>query len=331
MSIDDLVDAGLLPEGFGARTDDPAVLGVTPTGQNYTIVSIKNGPSGSLYHDPNVEEGKIRTVIWDAGTPVLGRLERIGVQNVAGAILVWKEAVAMWATTKAPTSVPMGVLDPNNPSGNPGGEVRGVGRNFTKDVIDWIENPVTQPAAVALVGFPDLEGDGGPGGGGPPGGGGLSYCEDIQFLQEQLVEPMCPAGYVEIASGHICSAAPNPPIQTFGSEYGVVMYGLEEDSVTSPPTLVPYPLCTPSGCATQYIRCGQYNHSTRTAWATFNGAKIGQWECSYQYLDSVLIYTFGFGQTPTCGAGASTSRSYPTNGITTARSKTCCLPGNTSP
>jgi hypothetical protein len=195
-------------------------------------------------------------------------------------------------------------------------------------VIDWIENEVAQPASVALVGFPDLEGDAG--GGGGPGGGGQAYCEDILFLKEELVEPMCPTGYEEIASGHICSAAPHPPIQTFGSKYGVVMYGLEIDSFTSPPVLVPYPDCSFNNvCTTRFVRCGQYSYGTRTGWATFNGAKIGQWECSHQYMDSILVYTLGFGYAPSCTAGGSINRFYPTNGVTTARSKTCCRPGNT--
>jgi hypothetical protein len=133
VAIDDLVDNGLLPEGFEDRTAT-GQLGFIPTGPRYTVVSIMNGPSGSLYHDPNVPVGKVRTVIWDAGDPNAGRLERIGVQNVVGAILAWKEAVSLWGSREY--SVPMGVI----PNGS--GEVRGVGRSFTKDVIDWIENEV---------------------------------------------------------------------------------------------------------------------------------------------------------------------------------------------
>jgi hypothetical protein len=212
VSIDDLVDNGLLPDDFAARDPDPLVQGVTPAGQRYTVVSVKNGPAGSLYHDPNVDVGKIRTVIWDEGDPVAGRLERIGIAHTAGAILAWKESVAL--DTSREHRIPAGVLAVGS------GEVRGVGRSFTKDVIDWIENEVTQPAAVALVGFPDLEGDGGGGGTGPTGPAVTQY-EDCQVIEDMegcggggigsscpwWDPPSCPAGYDELAQPRVCGTA----------------------------------------------------------------------------------------------------------------------------
>lgn len=70
-----------------------------------------------------------------------GGLERIGVPNVVGAITAWKEAASLYASNEY--GIPMGVLVVAS------GEVLGVGCSFTKDVIDWIENPLTQPASVA--------------------------------------------------------------------------------------------------------------------------------------------------------------------------------------
>jgi|CXWL01.1.fsa_nt_gi type II secretory pathway pseudopilin PulG len=326
VTIAQLIETGALPEGFGARGDG-TVLGMTPTGQQYRLYSLKDGGAGA-YNDPNVEDGTVRSVILDTGTPQEGRLEKIGIANLEQAILSFKESVGLW--TSSEEKVPMGVLAAGS------SEVRGVGRVFTKDVLDWISNPVRTPASVALVGFPDLDGSEV----GPPGGGGATYCEDVQFVEEGqgcpggpgsttttcaagYREPACPAGMDEIAADHLCPAVPDTP-KSFGSDVGVVVMGMEIDSRVTPPSQVPYAVCTQQGCSTLFASCGGSNWNQRTGYAMFNGAKIGTIECTYQYSATQITYPFGFGQAPSCTPGASVSRVYPTTGLTQARSKVCC-------
>lgn len=333
VTIDALVDNGLLPEDFAARDVDERLPGVTPTGQRYTIVSIKNGPSGSLYYDPDVDEGKIRTVIWDDGNPVVGRLERIGVPNIVGAIMAFKESVGMWVTTKAPVPEPMGVLAPRV------GEVRGVGRSFTKDVIDWIEDPLSQPAAVTLVGFPDLEGDDG---GGGSTGAVSDTCEEIRFIEERqgcpgatnstqcaasYVEPSCPAGWEELMAGHICQANPYSPLINTTSGLGAIVFGMERRTLEEPPSVVTVPQCGSSGCTQTTLACGAATMNQNTGYATLNGARIGTMECLYTYQSTRIQYGAGlYGPLATCVPGASENRAYPTTGMSvgSAKSKICC-------
>lgn len=327
VTIDDLVDNGLLPDDFAARDPDPLVMGVTPTGQRYTIVSVKNGPSGSLYHDPTVDEGKIRTVIWDEGTPVAGRLERVGVQNVAGAITAWKEAVSLYASNEY--SIPMGVLVVGS------GEVRGVGRSFTKDVIDWIENEVSQPAAVALVGFPDLEGDGGPTE--PTGPVGSQGCEDVQIIEEgagcpyatnpgqcsvSYDEPMCPSGYEELAATYICEDNNiGSPVVAMAGSTGTFVLGREVESITTPSVAVPYTLANgQSGL----VNCGSTTTESVTGYVKLSGSTVWQAECSYSSNGTRVVYYSSYFP-PSCEPTTATFRQYRTFlQVPEARTKVCC-------
>ena len=124
VAVVDLIDAGLLPEGFGARASETD-YGMTPIGQYYRVFSIKDG---GTYDDPLVENGTIRTVVLDLGTPNPGRMERIGISNLPERIQAYKESVALYTTREE--RVAMGVI----PAG--GEAVRGVGRVFVKDIID---------------------------------------------------------------------------------------------------------------------------------------------------------------------------------------------------
>lgn len=331
VTIDALVDNGLLPEDFAARDVDERLPGVTPTGQRYTIVSIKNGPSGSLYYDPNVDEGKIRTVIWDEGDPLLGRLERIGVPNVVGAIMAFKESVGMWVTTKAPVPEPMGVLAPRL------GEVRGVGRSFTKDVIDWIEDPLSQPAAVTLVGFPDLEGDDGGGGSTNPTG---PYCDDIVFVDEadgcagatsptqceaRYAAPTCPSGYSQIASAQLCAASTSSTApEIFAGEWGTVIMAREVERRSQPPSQVPYYYqCGPSTC-TGFLACGGSEYTSIIGYAEYNGARVGNLQCLRQYTASQMQYSSQPFTPPRCVNATTDYSAHPTLGVAEARSLVCC-------
>jgi prepilin-type N-terminal cleavage/methylation domain-containing protein len=147
VALDGLVDAGLLPDDFG--TDDGSGdLGVTPLGQRYWVFAIKDGDT---YDDPTVEDGTVRSVVLDLGDPNAGRAANVGVTATPEGLRAFKESVALMTTSDE--RIPMGVLEA-------GGEVvRGIGRAFTKDVIDWIEDAPAQPAVVALVGFHDLDGN----------------------------------------------------------------------------------------------------------------------------------------------------------------------------
>lgn len=308
VTITELVDAGLLPEGFGARGAS-GTLGQTPLGQLYRVFSIKDG--AAPYEDPDVENGTVRTVIVDLGTPIVGRMERAGISTSAvEALLVFKEAVALYAATEE--RLPMGVI----PAG--GGEVRGVGRSFTKDVIDWIENNAGQDAVVALVGFPDLEGGGETG----PVGGGLSYCEDVVFVEERL-NPTCPAGYLELAREKICTA-PAPIFS--GSEYGAVVMGTENTQTRSPAVALNYTYTPLSGNPIQgSLLCGATNSNRAVSFAKLNGVTVGTFDCLYTYSATTVTYTGGF-TPPICTSATNTSTSHPSLSQPDARSLVCCLP-----
>ncbi|MBK8284185.1 MAG: hypothetical protein IPK97_04540 [Ahniella sp.] len=155
-----LTTAGVLPASFGR--DSVACKG--PFGTIYTIVGIKNSA------DTTVPVGRVRVVIYLTGTHTAGILRRAGIPNNASDI----QGIAMrTATQLAERKVPAGWLTAGNTTAT------GVGRAWTKALNLWINPAPTQASAVALVGFPDLEGT--VGGGGPSGANPLySRCESLQ-------------------------------------------------------------------------------------------------------------------------------------------------------
>jgi type II secretory pathway pseudopilin PulG len=303
VAIDDLVDEGLLPEGFGARVS-PTDLGVTPIGQQYAVISIKDG---APYDDDAVEDGTIRTVILDLGTPNPGRLERAGVPNIEERILAHKESVALY--TAREDRIPMGVLEATDDM------VRGVGRVFTKDVLDWIENVPTTAAAVALVGFPDLD----PAGSNPnptPGGPGLyADCQVVGAHEgcgglgcNPYTPPVCPSGWDELARPRLCGAGGTEVTST---DVGVLVSSFRTDT-------------SQSGFNVG-LTCTLYRGSITSAVAMLNGAQIYERACSATQLTSA----FNFDEPPVCQS-TTTSGSVPdqlnVDGNPNAYGLLCCLP-----
>lgn len=268
VTIDELVDAGLLPEGFGAR-DTPTVLGVTPIGQRYRVFSIKDGDS---YNDPLVTDGTIRSVIIDLGTPNAGRMERAGIANLPERILAFKEAVSLYTTREE--RVAMGVV----PAG--GEEVRGVGRSFTKDVIDWIENAPSEGAAVVLVGFPDLD----PADSNPNPTTPTDQYADCRVVPDHAGcgalgcvpydPPTCGGGgWVELARPRICGLGGTVVSST---PVGVVVGGISRET-------------TSTGANTASL-CSLARQTISYGGVSLNGAEIFREVCSSSQTTSQWVY-----------------------------------------
>ena len=267
VTIDDLVEAGLLPEGFGDR-DGAGVLGVTPIGQAYRVFSVKDG---GFYDDPNVENGTIASVVIDLGPPNPGRMERAGIANMPERILAYKEAVALY--TAREERIAMGVV----PAG--AGEVRGVGRVFTKDVIGWLENYPTEGAAVALVGFPDLD---------PPGTNTTPTPPTDQYADCQVVPdhagcgplgcvpydpPTCSSPWVELARPRICGLGGTVVSST---PVGVVVGGVTRE--------------TNSTGANTASLCNLSRQTISYGGVSLNGAEIFREACSSSQTTSEWVY-----------------------------------------
>ncbi len=306
VDVDDLVDAGLLPEGFGARVT-PTDLGVTPIGQQYVVISIKDGDS---YDDPAVENGTIRTVILDLGTPNPGRLERAGVPNIEERILAHKEAVALY--TAREERIPMGVIEATDD------HVRGVGRVFTKDVLDWIEDVPPTAAAVALVGFPDLDPAGSTTGPTPGAPGLYDDCQVLSarsgcpgaYCSPTYTPPSCPSGWDELARPRLCGAGGTDVTST---DVGVLVSSFVSDT-------------TQSG-ANVGANCSLFRQTIQSAIASLNGAQIHQEACSQTTLTSTAVPTFPSGSVCTTNTFTGpTAEQINVVGNPNAYGVLCCLP-----
>ncbi len=188
-----LTTAGLLPTAFGR--DSVPCKG--PFGTVYTIVGIKNAA------DTTVPVGRVRTVIYLSGTHTAGLLRRAGVANNASEI----QGIAMRTATKlADRKVAAGWLSGGNTTAT------GVGRAWTKALNLWINPAPAQASALALVGFPDL--DGSVGSTGPNAtntctGGEIvrGFCSGNQLCLnggQGWVNPTCPVGKRKVAEFPHC-------------------------------------------------------------------------------------------------------------------------------
>ena len=207
----------------------------------------------------------------DLGTPNPGRMERAGIANMPERILAYKEAVALY--TAREERVPMGVV----PAGE--GEVRGVGRVFTKDIIDWLENYPSEGAVVALVGFPDLD---------PPGTNATPTPPTDQYADCQVVPdhagcgplgcvpydpPTCGSGWVELARPRICGLGGTVVSST---PVGVAVGGITRET-------------TSTGANTASL-CSLARQTISFGSVSLNGAEIFREACSSTQAVSEWVY-----------------------------------------
>lgn len=306
IEISALIERGLLPERFayrrGYRGED---IGVTPVGQAYAITAIKDG--GDI-NDPDVADGTIRSVIYETNPPVEGRLERAGVVNAPAAIQAFKEAVGIYTTREE--QLPMGVVEVGSEA------VRGVGLSFNKEILEWIGgNPPETPMAVALVGFPDLDGLVGivtP----PPPTPAVTQYDDCQIVSDEAgcaflsatcspwTPPSCPSGYEQLATPTLCGGGGTRATST---PVGMTVAGQATDVTESG-----FSGCTKTTATTQY------------ATVAVGGAVMARQQCSQQLIWSTQEWV-GTPATRQCIQHTQTSESL-TSGVTAAYGLLCCLP-----
>ncbi len=174
-------------------------------------------------------------------------------------------------------------------------------------------------------------------------------CEDLKFLEEGVgcpggptqspsqcsagyVEPSCPSGYDELAAAHLCTSSTQqePPL-FFTDPVGVVTMGKEIESRTTPPSLIPVIYQCGTGACQALISCGGSNYQRHEAYATFNGAKIGSFQCWNYYQATRIVFSASFGVPPSCAPGSATNELYPTSGLAQARTKVCCRRSTPTP
>lgn len=231
--------------------------------------------------------------------------------NIEERLLAHKEAVALY--TAREERVAMGVLVATDDT------VRGVGRVFTKDVLDWIENAPTTAAAVALVGFPDLDPAGSTTG---PGDGGVGRYADCQVIHANAgcpssycsptyTPPSCPSGWDELAQPRLCGGGGTTVTST---DVGVIV----SSSVSN----------TSQSGANTGTQCSLNRSTVVSAIATLNGAQVYSEPCSQATLTSYSVPTFPSGSVCTVETTPMSALPDQINvvGNPNAHGVLCCLP-----
>lgn len=186
------------------RTTD----GESPWGPNYAIAAIKE----SITVNGTAKE-VARAVIFETGASLLSRLKRAGYEDTAEAKLGLKRTVAVKAV--ANHKLLAGFV--------PAGSFTSTGSlsAFTKVLTPWIgPTAPTEAIAVVLIGFPDLETDGGGGGPVPPLGN-ASACR---------VRPAFQAPFTNVYTNGTCQSGETllrtfPHCATEGAIFGVTEIG----------------------------------------------------------------------------------------------------------
>lgn len=153
VTINTLVTEALLPPNFANRQAAGGVaMGVSPFGQPYAIRAVRL-------------PGNILTfVVFDTGTVMPGPITRTGYNTNTDTLTALKAQIASEISTTY--QIPTGIIRQGETT------ARGGFNGFTLSVATYVGAPVTQPTAIVLKGFPELEADGS--GGDDEGDGGFS-------------------------------------------------------------------------------------------------------------------------------------------------------------
>lgn len=153
VTINTLVTEALLPPNFANRQAAGGVaLGVSPFGQPYAVRAVRL-------------PGNILTfVVFDTGTVMPGPISRSGYNTNTDTLTALKAQIASEVSVKY--QIPTGIIRQGETT------ARGGFNGFTLDVATYVGTAVTQPTAIVLKGFPQLEPDGA--GGDDEGDGGFS-------------------------------------------------------------------------------------------------------------------------------------------------------------
>lgn len=158
VTVSTLITEGLLPSTFANRQGAGGVaVGTSPFGQPYAIRAIRR--PGSI----------LTFVVFDSGTVMPGPITRTGYNTTTDSLTTLKGHVA--SEISKHYQIPTGIIRQGETT------VRGGFSGFTMNVSAYVgASGVTQPTAIVLKGFPELESDGGDGGDGgdDDGDGGFS-------------------------------------------------------------------------------------------------------------------------------------------------------------
>ena len=127
-------------------------MGTSPFGQPYAIRAIRL--PGSI----------LTFVVFDSGTAMPGPITKTGYNTTTDSLTTLKGQVA--SEISKHYQIPTGIIRQGETT------VRGGFKSFTLNVAAYVGTGVTQPTAIVLKGFPELESDGGDGG--DSNGGGFS-------------------------------------------------------------------------------------------------------------------------------------------------------------
>ncbi len=193
VTVSTLITEGLLPSTFANRQGAGGVaVGTSPFGQPYAIRAIRR--PGSI----------LTFVVFDSGTVMPGPITRTGYNTTTDSLTTLKGQVS--SEISKHYQIPTGIIRQGETT------VRGGFSGFTINVSAYVgASGVTQPTAIVLKGFPELESDGGDGGDEPTGGYSgtcnivWGYYRVIAANTYQYYSPSCPSNAEEVDRFSACT------------------------------------------------------------------------------------------------------------------------------
>ncbi|MBK9496600.1 MAG: prepilin-type N-terminal cleavage/methylation domain-containing protein [Xanthomonadales bacterium] len=193
VTVSTLITEGLLPSTFANRQGAGGVaVGTSPFGQPYAIRAIRR--PGSI----------LTFVVFDSGTVMPGPITRTGYNTTTDSLTTLKGQVS--SEISKHYQIPTGIIRQGETT------ARGGFSGFTINVSAYVgASGVTQPTAIVLKGFPELESDGGDGGDEPTGGYSgtcnivWGYYRVIAANTYQYYSPSCPSNAEEVDRFSACT------------------------------------------------------------------------------------------------------------------------------
>lgn len=197
---------GYLPTSFAARTTGD---GTTPMGNTYTMVAIKAATGSDA-----------PAVVGEVGNALAARLEAAGLAADASGMMALKRQIASTLSASVPAATIGAGTTVATGSGSNG---------WTKALAAYFPTAPSQPAVAALVGFPDLELEGGGGGGGEENPMNMYAICDVSLGNRFGTSGSCSAPTVTVKSWDSCqSSGFVVPVPEIGS---ALTFGIQHNSL----------------------------------------------------------------------------------------------------